>query len=90
MAWLTYEVMTFYLNIVGMGVFLLFSSCKKFKSIRDRLGFSYKERKTGDFLNYVKDDIHWFCMWFTTVMLCIMALSMRTKEPEGIQFCVGI
>jgi hypothetical protein len=46
MAWLSYEVIAFYLNIVAMGVFILFSSCKKFHSIRDRLGFSGDQRKT--------------------------------------------
>jgi hypothetical protein len=37
-AWLNYEVLAFYLNIVAMAVFLLLSSCKKFKSFRDRMG----------------------------------------------------
>jgi hypothetical protein len=46
MAWLSYEVIAFYLNIVAMGVFILFSSCKKFHSIRDRLGMSGDQRKT--------------------------------------------
>ena len=46
MAWLTFEVLAFYLNIISMGVFLLLSSCKKFKSIRDRVGLSGDLRKT--------------------------------------------
>ena len=47
MAWLNYEVLAFYMNIVAMGVFLLLSSCKKFKSFRDRLGMlSDDARKT--------------------------------------------
>lgn len=46
MAWLSYEVVAFYLNIVAMSVFLLFSSFKKFYSMRDRLGFAENNRKT--------------------------------------------
>jgi len=79
MAWLNYEILAFYLNIMAMGVFLLLSSCKKFKSIRDRMGWGAELRKTTDFLTYCKDDIHWFCMWFTQLMLCVLALIMKTK-----------
>ena len=46
MAWLSYEVIAFYLNIIAMGVFILFSSCKKFYSIRDRLGLAGDQRKS--------------------------------------------
>lgn len=90
MAWLNYETMAFYLNIIGMGVFLLFSSCKKFRSIRDRVGLGIGQRKVLDYLNYCKDDIHWFCMWFVSLMLCIFALVMRTKDHEKIQMSVGV
>lgn len=89
MAWLNYEILAFYLNIMAMAVFLLFSSCKKFKSIRDRMGWGAEFRKTLDFLTYCKDDIHWFCMWFTQLMLCVLALVMRTKQLDEIQWCVG-
>lgn len=90
MAWLNYEILAFYLNIVAMGVFLLLSSCKKFKSIRERMGWGAGFRKTMDFLAYCKDDIHWFCMWFTQLMLCVLALVMRTKQLDSIQWCVGL
>lgn len=65
MAWLIYEVVAFYLNVIAICVFLLFSSMKKYKSIRDRLGLSADLRSKMDFLDYCKEDIHWFCMWFT-------------------------
>jgi len=60
MAWLTYEVVAFYLNIISVVFFLMIASCKKFKTIRERLGFAGKQRKSVDFLTYVKDDIHWW------------------------------
>jgi len=90
MAWLSYEIVAFYLNIVAMSVFLLFSSLKKFYSIRDRLGFATGDRKTMDFLNYCKDDIHWFQAWFTMLMLCVMAVTMRTRSHEGLGMSGGV
>jgi len=90
MAWLNYEILAFYLNITAMAVFLLFSSCKQFTSIRERLGWGFASRKTMDYLTYCKDDIHWFCMWFTQLMLCVLALVMHTKQLDSIQWCVGL
>jgi hypothetical protein len=90
MAWLSYEVVAFYLNILAMCVFLLLSSCKKFISIRERIGFSSQLRKTTDFLTYCKEDIHWFCMWFTQIMLCILALTMKVKSHEDLKWSVGL
>jgi len=60
MAWLTYEVVAFYLNIISVVFFLIVASYKKFKTIRERLGFAGHQRKSMDFLTYVKDDIHWW------------------------------
>lgn len=90
MAWLSYEVIAFYLNIVAIAVFILFSSCKKFYTLRDRMQLAGERRKKEDFLNYIKEDIHWFCMWFTMLMLTILALVMRTRSHELIQKSVGV
>ena len=64
-AWLTFEVLVFYLNIISMVAFILIQNFKKFKSIRDRVGLAGEQRKDLDFLVYSKDDIHWFSTWFT-------------------------
>jgi len=40
MAWLTFEVLVFYLNIISMVAFILIQNFKKFKSIRDRVGLA--------------------------------------------------
>lgn len=40
MAWLTYEVLAFYLNIISLGVFIFIQNIKKFRSIRDRCGLA--------------------------------------------------
>lgn len=45
MAWLNFEVLAFYLNITAMAVFLLVTSCKKFTSMKERIGAHYLARK---------------------------------------------
>ena len=41
-------------------------------------------RKTTDLLTYCKEDLHWFCVWFTQLSLCLLALAQRTNDYEGI------
>ena len=85
MAWLTVEVMAFYLNIVAMATFLVFSTIFiKYKSIKDRCGMSPQSRKQMDLLTYCKDDLHWFCCWFTQAALCVLALLQKTKDFDAI------
>ena len=60
MAWLTYEVVAFYLNIISVVFFLMIASFKRFKTIRERLGLAGQQRKKQDFLTYCRDDIHWW------------------------------
>jgi hypothetical protein len=64
MAWLTFEVLAYYLNIVSMAVFIFVNNFVKFKSIRDKIGLAGDMRKNIDFLVYVKDDIYWWQIWF--------------------------
>ena len=84
MAWLTYEVVAFYLNIISVVFFLIVASFKKFKTIRERLGFAGQERKSVDFLTYVKDDIHWWQLWFVQLTLYICGLAFRTTTSYAI------
>lgn len=84
MAWLIFEVVAFYMNVIAISVFLITSSCKKYKSIRDRLGLSGDLRSKTDFLEYCKDDIHWFCIWFTQISLSLLALLLRTTDHAKI------
>ena len=60
MAWLTYEVLAFYLNLIALGVFIFIQNFKKFKSIRDRIGLAGDHRKNKDFLMYSRDDVYWW------------------------------
>jgi len=84
MAWLTYEVVAFYLNIIAVVFFLIVASFKKFKTIRERLGFAGQQRKSMDFLTYVKDDIHWWQLWFVQLTLYICGLAFRTTSSYAI------
>jgi hypothetical protein len=52
MAWLTYEVVAFYLNIISVVLFLAIASFKRFKTIRERLGLAGQQRKKVDFLTH--------------------------------------
>ena len=52
MAWLTYEVVAFYLNIISVVFFLAIASFKIFKTIRERLGLAGQHRKKKDFLTH--------------------------------------
>ena len=60
MVWLTYETVVFYLNLIGIIVFLFISTRVQFKTVRDRLGLAGDLRKKLDFLTYASDDLHWW------------------------------
>ena len=84
MAWLTYEVIVFYLNLISVVFFLAFASFKQFTTIRERLGYAGQERKSVDFLAYCMEDIHWWQMWFTQVSLYICGLLFRRNKDRVI------
>jgi len=88
MAWLTFEVLTFYLNILSMAAFIFIQNIKKFKSIRDRVGLAGDQRKKVDFLVYSRDDIHWWSCWFIQVSLSILALVFRNNSSIDIKWSV--
>jgi hypothetical protein len=91
MAWLSFEVMAFYLNIMAMAAFLLLSlTCRKYRSVRDRCGMLAEPRKKQDFLTYCSDDMHWFCVSMTQLALVVLALVQRAQDLEAIQWCCGV
>lgn len=77
MAWLTYEVSAFYFNLLGLMIFLVVASFKKFRTMREREGFAGNMRKTQDFLSYCKEDVHWFQIWFLQVGLFTSGMLFR-------------
>jgi transposase-like protein len=52
MAWLTYEIIAFYLNIISIAVFLVLAVFLKYRTFKERLGFAGSLRKYQDFLIY--------------------------------------
>lgn len=72
----------FYINLGSLAVFIFLNLFKKYKSIRDRLGLAANERKTTDFLNYAKDDIHWWSTWYNQFFLCICVLIFRKSANK--------
>ena len=82
MAWLTYEVLAFYCNIISLAVFIFIQNIKKFRSIRDRLGLAGDMRKTTDFLTYAKDDVYWWSAWFVQFSLCVLGLLFRQNTDK--------
>lgn len=63
-AWLTIEVLLFYINLFSLSVFIFVNIFKEYRSFRDREGLAGNARKNTDFLNYAKDDVHWWSTWF--------------------------
>ena len=57
MAWLTYEIIAFYFDVIAIIFFLMIAKVKRFKSIKERLGFALNQRKTLDFLTHCQEDI---------------------------------
>lgn len=91
MAWLSFEVIAFYMNILAMAIFLLMSmTCKKYRSLRDRCCMLPEPRKKMDFLTYCSEDMHWFCVSVTQLSLVVLALVQRTQDIEAIQWCCGV
>ena len=84
MAWLTYEVIAFYLNLISVVFFLIFASFKKFKTIRERFGFAGQERKYADFLAYCYEDLHWWQLWFVQAGLYLCGLLFRRNKDRVI------
>lgn len=76
-AWMTIEVLLFYINLGSLSFFIFVNLFKKYRSIRDRVGLAGKQRKTTDFLNYAKDDIHWWSTWFNQFILSVAVLYCR-------------
>jgi hypothetical protein len=56
--------MLFYYNIAALIIFLIFTRFKSFRTLREKAGFGSNLRYKIDFLDLVKDDIHWFTIIF--------------------------
>ena len=84
MAWLTYEIVAFYLNIISTAVFLVIATLTDYKTIKERLGYAGNARKHQDFLYYCIEEIHYWQAWFTQVMLFFAGLLFRVNNDVTI------
>ena len=80
--WLFYEVIIFYFSILSLIIFLVVSRVKSFITFRERVGFGANMRYTQDFLDYVKDDIHWVQIYLTQLLLCAQAFNFKQSKAE--------
>jgi hypothetical protein len=82
-AWLMIELLLFYINLSSLSFFIFINIFKKYRSIRDREGYASNTRKTTDFLNYAREDIHWWSTWFNQFILCLCILIFRKSANPG-------
>ena len=75
--WLLYEVLIFYFNIASLMIFLVFSRFLSFRTLRENNGFGLNMRRTMDFLSYCKDDLHWFQILTSQILLGFFAFFKR-------------
>ena len=76
-----YEILAFYLNIIGIAIFMGLAWLTKYKTHKDRLGLSHETgphcRKESDFMTYCLEDMHIFCNRFTIMMLSVAAIYFQ-------------
>lgn len=71
--WLIYQLIIFYASIISIVILMIISQFRRFNLIRDRIGLSSPRREKFDYLLYIKDDIHWFIICMTQMVLLIIA-----------------
>ena len=83
--WLLYEIVLFYANIFSQMLFIFISRVYSFKTLKEKLitNFSKKMRYRVDFLDFVKDDIHWFTILASQSLLCQFAFHKRQNIIES-------
>jgi hypothetical protein len=84
MIWELYEVILFYGNILSLVLFLTISRIFRFYTLREKAGFGAKMRYEMDFLEFAREDIHWFTTVVQTVLLfCFVIAKRRRSIFEG-------
>lgn len=75
--WLVYQLLMFYFNVFSQMMFLSFSRIVSFYTIRERAGFGGDKRYVIDFLDFCKDDFHWFSIYVIQTCLAVYAYFFR-------------
>jgi len=79
-AWILYQVMIFYFNLGAQFIFLVASRIVSFRTLAERHDFGGNKRYQIDWLDFVKDDIHWFNILIIEIGLCIYGNSVRAHR----------
>lgn len=64
-------------------VFLIVTRVRSFWTIRERAGLGANMRYKMDFLDFCKDDIHWFTIMIIQILLCILAAEYTKKVASN-------
>lgn len=75
--WLIFLLMIFYYNVLSQIIFLVVSRFCRYYTLRDRVDLGGEKRYQVDFLDHVKDDIHWFQILCIQVLLCVFSIKKR-------------
>ena len=78
--WIVYQILIIYLNIFSQSLFLFLVWFFDFRTVKGIIGLEGNKRKEADFLDYVKEDIHWFSSLIIQVFMCIVALIYRFED----------
>ena len=77
--WVLYQVNIFYINIFSQVVFMIVSRVIRFRTTREVLGLGGKKRYEIDWLDFVKEDMHWFSIPCIQLILMLFALHYRAE-----------
>ena len=77
------EILLFYFNIIGQMIFLFMSRCFKFYTIRERLGLGGNMRYRKDFLEFVKDDVHYLLIWIMEFLIYNKIIQTQSVTQYG-------
>ena len=69
-------------------IFLIMSRIVSFRTLRERATLGAYFRYRTDFLDYVKDDIHWFIIYTTQIFLAILCVYLRDGRSSGYYFYI--
>ena len=75
-----FEVLIFFFSIFSQMLFLLMSRFASFRTIKERLELGGNIRYRRDFLEHVKDDVHYLMIAFVEIFLYIYVSTHRHHE----------
>jgi hypothetical protein len=75
-------ILIFYFNIIALILHLIVSRFVSFRTIRERDNKGGDIRYRTDFLDFCKEDVHWFTIWMCQIFLCYYSLKVRSHRAK--------